>query len=241
MDYFMFTVTGKTQAFAQGDKIPQLDNTKVGVTSASGKAAAATGNPNNLLYDTESMFDLRATSAAEKAHFRFLNGVDLWKVAPLNPDEAQCSADALDSFFASKDVNKLFWDKLFKDFPSLKTPFSDALKTEYSNYYREVARVAEDDTAVTALAEPFLLRNWSQNFIDPATNWRIVEKLVAALEAHLSKNNKYEKRAVRETLERITKIGLNSLEKQPWMHESMSNPLSLEVGGFRAWHEAGNW
>lgn len=241
IEYFAIGVTGRTQDFAQGDKFPTLDNTRVGVVSASGQAAAITGNPNNVLYDSESIFDLRATSKADKAHYRFMNGVDHWKVVPLNPEESERCATALKEFFSGNDVEKLFWDKLFKDFPSLKTPFTDTLKSEYTNYFQQVVSVADDEAAVAALAEPFLVRQWAENFMDTATTWRIVEKLSIAVELHMNKSNRYEKRAVRETLERVTKIGLNTLASQPWVHESATNPMTLNVGGCREWHEAGLW
>jgi hypothetical protein len=241
VEHWASGVSAATQNFALGDKLPTINNSWVNVTKATGAAASVTGTPQNVLYDTESLFDPRATCAADKAHFRTYNGIGRWVVVPLNPDEASRSVAIMEAFFAGKDVEKHFWQRLFKDFPSLSKPFTDELKSEYIQYFSAALRVADDEAAVTALADEFITRQLEVNFIHPTTQWRISEALATAIELHMDKNNKYEKRAVREALERITKIGLNTVEAKPWSHESGTSPLTQEIGGFRAWHEAGGW
>lgn len=241
VEHWAVGVSSHTQEFASGDKLPTISNMKVNVTASTGAAAAITGNPHNVLYDTESLFDPCATSAADKAHFRTFNGIDQWAVVTLNPGEAARSAVVVEAFFAGNDVEKQFWERLFKDFPSLRKPFTDELKSEFLQYYTSTLRVADDEEAVKALAENFISRQWEVNFITPTTQWRISEALSTAIEHHMNKNNKYERRAVRETLERITKIGLNTLATKPWVHESATSPLTQEVGAHRGWHEAGGW
>lgn len=239
--HFQIGVTARTQRFANGDKFPTIYNFATTVTESTGAAASLTGNPNSVVFDTESMFDLRATNAAEKAHFQVFNGVHRWTVTALNPEEGERSAKTLTEFFASKEVDKLFWERLFKLFPSLRKPFTDEVKGEFADYFQAAARIADDEAAVAALADPFISRQWEKNFINPSTMWRITESLASAVEAHVNKTNKYEVRAVRETLERVTKIGLNTLASKPGYHETVFGPLTCDVGGVRAWHEAGGW
>lgn len=241
VEYYAVTVSGRTQPYAQGDVLPRLDNTKLAVSNPTGAAAAVTGNQSNPVYTTETMFDLRAAGALECSHFRYSKGIHSWKVEPLADGEAMRAAKSIESLLDSPKVDKLFWDLLFKDFPSMKKAFPEEVKKEFADYFRQIVSLADDDAAVASVAEPFLLKHWETTYINPTTMWRIVETLALAVELQMAANCKYEKRTTRQVLERVTKIGLNTLAKQPWMHEESTSPLFQEVGGFRAWHEAGFW
>lgn len=240
-DYWMYGVTSGSQEYGRGDCLPRTYNYRIPVSASSGAACATSGNGCNIAYTTETMFDLRAASGVEKAHFVHYKGISNWTVPLIASGEGVTAVTAFDGLVKDGKTESLFWEKLFADFPSLRLAFPDSKKTEYLTYFRSTMEVAEDEQAVAAIAQPFIVAEYEKNFISPSMQWRIAEKLANAIELHVSKHNRYERRAVREVIERVTKIGLNGLSKQPWMHEDTVNPILNEVGAFRPWHEAGMW
>eukprot|EP00331_Platyophrya_macrostoma_P030233 CAMPEP_0176440900 /NCGR_PEP_ID=MMETSP0127-20121128/20862_1 /TAXON_ID=938130 /ORGANISM="Platyophrya macrostoma, Strain WH" /LENGTH=250 /DNA_ID=CAMNT_0017825545 /DNA_START=162 /DNA_END=914 /DNA_ORIENTATION=+ len=242
LDYWVFGATSRAQAYTRGDCIPRTYNIDHPVTAASSDAAALTGNQNNVAYTTETMFDGQLAVAAEVNHFKTHKGVFNFVVPVLASGEGATAYKVVLSFLdIQADIDRLFWERLFKDFPALQKPFTEAKKAEFLKFFQSTMEVVDDEAAVTAIGGPFVLQQWQEAFITPAMQWRIAEKFADAVEIHATSVNRYERRAMREALERVMKISHNVISQQPWAHEQITNPITSDINSFRAWHEAGNW
>lgn len=241
-EYWAFGVTARTQPYAQGDRLPLLDN-RNGVKGATGAAAGLTGNPTLPVYDSNNIFSEAAACELESKHYESMRGITRYKIDPIDAKEGVAAA-ALIVALLERDVENslsfLWWEPLLRDFPSLKKPATPDFRTEWQDFYVSALRVASDETAVRDLAAPFGRRQNQQHYIGYAMFWRIAEKLADCLE-RAPRASKYEKRAARTGVERVTKILLNTLADEPWACEMSTSPLHVDVSNFRPWHEAGNW
>lgn len=241
-EYWGMTVTGRTQPFAQGDMLPRTHNVLSGSKDAAPNAAYLTGSPHNITYDSDSMFNVEAQLGAERYHNLATNGVFAWKINRIDHGDAKRVVEVFDDLLTQQTKQQEYlWARLFKDFPTLAKPFQPSLQAEFLEFYRSACGAADSEADVSALAAPFVKRVLEEHYITPHTWWRIAEKLSDAVELLTSEKNRYERRACRNVIERVTKISLNTLGNQKWMHPDAMDPLQMEVGGYRAWHEAGNW
>lgn len=241
-EYWGSTVTGRTQPFAQGDVLPRAHNTFNGSSKAVPNSAALTGASHNVTYDSNSMFDVAAQLGAERYHNHSHNGVFTYRVNPIDAGDSGKVVEVFDELITQKTKQQEhLWGRLFKDFPTLKTPLNSALQAEILEFYRAACGAADSEAAVEVLATPFIEKLLVEHTIAPHMVWRIAEKLSDAVELLTTERNRYERRACRNVIERVTKIALNTLEKKPWTHPDAVDPMQMEVGGLRAWHEAGNW
>lgn len=268
LEYWGIGVTGRTQPYAKGDMFPRLDNMKNAITNPSAAAAAVTGNPNNMCYDSSNIFSVKDYSAGERDHYQPLRGVETHRIDPLPPGDAATVSALLQRLFATPEshastafprpsnpdlplegwaLRELWWHKLLTDFPSLRTPATPAFRKEWEDFFLKTAEVADDVHAVQELSRPFILHQLEKHFINYAMIWRITERLADALEGmnprarHQGVVSADEHRMAKVVLERITKLALDTLASQPWAHQETISPLHVEVSQFRAWHEAGNW
>lgn len=243
IEYWGVAVTGRTQPYAQGDMLPRLDNMKHAVNAPSAAAASLTGNQNGIAYDTSNIFSVEGYGAVEKAHYQVLRGIDRYKIEPLQEKEGAAAAALMRELMAPEveaSLDYLWWGRVLKDFPSLKKPATKAFRTSWEDFFMTSLAVAHLDAEVTAVARPFLRTQMQVNFISHAMVWRIAERLGDALEA-APQVSRYEKRASRMAVERVTKLMLNTIADEPWAHADATSPLFYDVSNFRAWHEAGNW
>lgn len=243
LEYWGLTVTGRTQPYAQGDMLPRVDNTKHVVSSASAAAAGLTGNQNNAAYDSSNIFSPADYSAMEGQHYQPFRGSEKYVIDPIHEKDGAAAAQVMCGLMEPEvevSLEYLWWARLLKDFPSLRKPVTPTFKKAWQDFYIAALRAAHDDAAVTELARPFLAEQMQRNFIGQSMVWRIAEKLGDALES-APRASHYERRASRVAVERATKLLLNTLADEPWAHYESTNPLYVDLSGFRAWHEAKNW
>lgn len=269
LEYWGIGVTGRTQPYAQGDMLPRLDNMKQCVAKSSTTAAALTGNPNIMAYDSSTIFSVKDYSAYERDHYQPLRGITTHRVDALTPGYASTVSTLLQRLFAVPDgdhginpskpranpdipvrglnLRELWWTRLLQDFPSLKTPATPAFRLEWEQFFIKAAEVSENAKTVQELSRPFILQQLEKHFINYAMIWRIAERLSDALAAmtrkaqHESIVTPQEHHMAKVVIERIIKLALDTLAAEPWAHQETSSPLHVEVSQFRAWHEAGNW
>lgn len=209
LEYWGIGVTGRTQAYAQGDMFPRLDNMKNCVSKSSSTAAALTGNPNLMEYNEGNIFSVKDYSAAERDHYQPLRGISTHRVDPLPAgyastvfelfqrllnDESDAAAGAggpaipmpprqnPDIPQRGLSLRVLWWNTLLTDFPSLKTPVSPvAFRQEWENFFLNAFQVADDAVAVQELGRPFLKKQMEEHFIQYAMIWRFAERLGDAM------------------------------------------------------------
>ncbi|KEG09896.1 hypothetical protein DQ04_04481060 [Trypanosoma grayi] len=242
VEYWASSVTGRTQAYAQGDMLPRVDNTRHAINKSSSAAASVTGNHLGIAYDSSNIFSVEQYSRLEKEHYQPLRGVSRYKVEPIQPSDGAKTRELIEELEADVQVglDTAWWGAVLKDFPSLTKPCTSEFKAEFTEFYKDAMTVAHDEAAVTALAVPFVRQQMQDHFISFPMFWRIAEKLADAL-AKAPGAGRHEKRISRIVVERITKIAMNTIGDEPWAHQDMTNPLLFDVSNFRAWHEAGNW
>jgi len=241
-EYWGSTVTGRTQPYAQGDVLPRLHNVLTGQKKAAPNAASLTGSMHNVTYDSNTIFDVTAQLEAERHHGNSHTGVFNWKVNAIDVGDSKRVVEVFDELLTQTGKqDEYLWNRLFKDFPSLATPFQPALRAEFIEFYRAASALADSEADVAALATPFVQKVLTENFITAHTWWRVAEKLSDAVELLTSEKNRYERRACRNVIERVTKITLNTMNSHASVHPDAMDPLQMEVGGLRAWHEAGMW
>ncbi|KPI89790.1 hypothetical protein ABL78_1053 [Leptomonas seymouri] len=240
LEYWGATVTGRTQAYAQGDMIPRLDNTRHAVNKASSAAASVTGNPAGIAYDSSNIFNVGGFSPLEKDHYQPLRGIATHKVEPLAASVAKDAAALLKDLIEEGLMEEHWWDHVLKDFPSMKKPCTPEFRNAWETFYVQACAVAHDDEAVMTIARPFMRTQMQVNYISYAMVWRLAERLCDAFD-RAPEVNKYERRVGRLTVERVTKLMLDTIADEPWANQDATNPLFVDVSNFRAWHEAGNW
>ncbi|KAL7695347.1 hypothetical protein N2W54_004410 [Lotmaria passim] len=240
IEYWGSSVTGRTQAYAQGDMLPRLDNTRNAINKATSAAASLTGNPNGIAYDASNIFNVEGFSPLEKAHYQPLRGITKHKVEPLAASDANAAAALLKDLIEEGAMEEHWWSLVLKDFPSMKKPCTPEFRTAWEKFYVKACTVAHDDTAVKAVAAPFLRTQMQVNYISYAMVWRLAERLCSVFDT-APEVNKYERRVGRLAVERVTKLMLDTIADEPWANQDAVNPLFVEVSNFRAWHEAGNW
>jgi hypothetical protein len=240
LEYWGSTVTGRTQAYAQGDMLPRVDNTRNAVNKATSGAASLTGNPNNIAYDASNIFNVEGFSPLEKEHYQPLRGIATHKTEPLAASAAKDAAALLRDLMEEGALEEHWWGRVLKDFPSMKKPCTPEFRSAWEKFYADACAVAHDNEAVKALARPFLRTQMQTNYISYAMVWRLAERLCDSFDtAH--EVNTYERRVGRLAVERVTKLMLDTIADEPWANQDMTNPLYVDVSNFRAWHEAGNW
>lgn len=237
---WIFGISRATQPYCKGDMLPRLEN-EAYTTQTSGASAAQTGNPSLPLYDTETMFNVVETTDLERKQYNLFKGVSNYKIEPVGEGEEITTLAIIARMESEKKLDELFWGRLLKDFPSLKKPFTADLKAEFLQFYKSAIAVVHDEKAVTELGQPFIAKQWETNYINPQTFWRISEKLADSLDSFQSEHNRYEKRAARAVVERVTKITHNSLNNLKWVHNEVTDPNFMNMTSLRAWHEAGFW
>ncbi|KPA80381.1 putative mitochondrial hypothetical protein [Leptomonas pyrrhocoris] len=240
IEYWGATVTGRTQAYAQGDMLPRVDNTRYVVNKASSAAASLTGNPNGIAYDASNIFHVEGFSPLEKDHYQPLRGIATHKAEPLAASAAKDAAVVLKDLMEEGAMEEHWWGRVLKDFPSMKKPCTPEFRSEWEKFYAQACEVAHDNEAVKAMAQPFLRTQMQVNYISYAMVWRLAERLCDALDT-AADVNKYERRVGRLAVERVTKLMLDTIADEPWSNQDATNPLFVDVSNFRAWHEAGNW
>lgn len=244
LEYWGLTVTGRTQPYAQGDMLPRTDNTRIVVNAPSSAAASVTGNNCGIAYDSSNIFSVEGFSPLERDHYQPLRGLSRYKVDPLQQEgDGPATAELMETMrsgTAEASLTELWWSRVLRDFPSLKTPCTPEFQRAWEEFYIKAASVANDEKAVTALSRPFLQEQLQKNYISHALVWRLAERLGDALNSAPS-SSRYERRAGRETVERVTKIMLNTIADEPWSSQDATSPLNLDPSNFRPWHEAGFW
>ncbi|KAG8346368.1 hypothetical protein ERJ75_000133100 [Trypanosoma vivax] len=242
MEYWGYSVTGRTQPYAQGDMLPRVDNTRHPVNKACSVAASLTGSQVGIAYDSNNIFDVEAYSRLEKDHYRPIRGISRYKVEPVGEGEGQTTLRAVEELESEVAVglDVLWWGAVLKDFPSLAKICSEEFKAEFVAFYKAAFLVAHNEAAVTELASPFVRRQMQENYISFPMFWRIAEKLADGLEKRAS--SEVQGRSMfRVVVERVTKIALNTIADEAWANDDATSPLLFDVSNFRAWHEAGNW
>jgi len=240
LEYWGATVTGRTQPYAQGDVLPRLDNTQSAINKGTSAAASMTGNPSGIAYDASNIFSVENYSILEKEHYQPLRGITKHKVEPLQKDAGPAVAALLEDLASEGVLEEYWWGQLLKDFPSLEKPCTPAFQKSWEEFYRAACAVAHDDAAVTVLSKPFLRVQMQKNYISYAMVWRFAERLADAMET-APDVTKYERRASRLVVERVTKLMLDTIADEPWAMQETTSPLNVDISNFRAWHEAGNW
>lgn len=240
VEYWGLTVTGRTQPYAQGDMIPRVDNTRYAVNKGTSAAASATGNPAGIAYDSSNIFSVEGFSPLEKEHYQPLRGIATHKIEPFAASAAKDAAALLKDLIEEGAMEEHWWGRVLKDFPSMRKPCTPEFCRAWEKFYMEVCEVAHDNEAVKAIAKPFLRTQMQVNYISYAMVWRLAERLCDSFNT-APEVNTYEQRVGRLAVERVTKLMLDTIADEPWANQDATNPLYVEVGNFRAWHEAGNW
>lgn len=261
LEYWGMGVTGRTQPYAQGEGLRQLDNMKHAVAQSSAAAASLTGNPNNVAYTSENIFSVEDYSAVERDHYQPLRGLTHHRIDPISPidastahevllrcfgkDEAPAassstSAEGKNTDYSSSTLRGLWWGLMLKDFPSLRTPATNEFRTAWEVFFTEAAQMANESEKVKAMATVFLKQQREHHYICYAMCWRLTERLGDAVEL-LPEVSAHESRVCRLVLEQVMKLSLDTLADEPWAHQETTSPLNVDVSQFRAWHEAGFW
>lgn len=225
---------GRIQNWAKGDRTGDFFN-ETDVREPVIDGMTLTGSNRNPAYDEETMFDrTKELQMLDNHYLHFFDNHQKWVIPEITEELVDKCVEMLRAV-NSQNV----WERVFKDFPALRKPLTADVQREFWGFYLDVVPHTADEELVAKKAAPFLVEMYETKYIQFHYWWRIEEAIVAEMEK-LPSVQEFEKHACHRTMERVTKILLNTLGSQPGMH-SMLGSAFQDVTAFRPSVEAGLW
>eukprot|EP00760_Papus_ankaliazontas_P014991 PhM_4_TR1621/c0_g1_i1/m.81367 len=232
-EYWGMGITNRVQPYTRGYNKPKTFN-EARLETSDLDSMYLTGSYQHVPIDAET-FGTPEEQFKNARAYKFYRGVDKFILPEIRERQKTLGVQYLNNEVKDEDVFAV----LLRDFPALATPLDAATQTRIMGVIREAAAFVDDAKTVDTMTEPVASELYETKFFTQPYWFRVHESIMEVVDSQAP--TKDIALSVRILSERIAKIISNTQLSKPWMHETGSNPMTMELQAHRAVVEAGFW